>query len=112
MTNEKYQPCIDACKKVIAACEACAEACRSEGNAAMMKRCIGLDTDCADFCKLAVRFMERDSVFTSLICEDCAEICRDCADECAKHKSQHCKDCAQACYLCLDECLKMVSVFV
>jgi len=112
MTNEKYQSCIDACKKVITACEACAVACRSEGNAAMMKRCIGLDTDCADFCKLAVRFMERDSVFTSLICEDCAEICRDCADECAKHKSQQCKDCAQACYLCMDECLKMVSVFV
>ena len=112
MANEQYQSCIDACKKAIAACEACVEACRSEGNSPMMKRCISLDVDCAEFCKLAVKFMERKSEFTALICEDCAEICRECADECAKHKPQHCKDCAQACYLCMDECLRMVSVYV
>lgn len=111
MVNQKYQSCIDACKKAIAACEACATACREEGSPEMMKRCINLDTDCAEFCKLALRFMERDSEFTSLICEDCAEICRECGDECDKYKMQHCKDCAQACHQCMDACLRMVSVY-
>lgn len=110
MANQKFQSCLDACKKAMIACDACADACRSEGNVAMMKRCWGLTTDCAEFCKLAIRFMERDSAFTALICEDCAEICRECADECSKHNLQHCKDCAQACYLCMDECLRMSTV--
>ncbi|MBA3696783.1 MAG: four-helix bundle copper-binding protein [Methylotenera sp.] len=110
MAYEQYQSCIDTCKKAIVATEACIAACRSEGHSTMMQRCIALDTDCAEFCKLAVRFMERDSEFSALICEDCAAVCKECGDECIKHQVKHCQDCAKACYLCMDECLKMVSV--
>ncbi|MEZ0231826.1 MAG: four-helix bundle copper-binding protein [Methylophilaceae bacterium] len=109
MVNEQYQRCIDACKKAILASEVCADACRSEGHSPMMQRCVSLDTDCAEFCRMAVRFMQRESEFVDLICEDCAEICRECADECIKHPADHCQECAKACYACMDECLRMVS---
>lgn len=107
MATELYQPCIDSCQKALLACETCAEACKSEGNAQMMQRCIALDIDCAEFCKLAIDFMQRESEFCSLICEDCAEICRECAEECAKHPQEHCQICAQMCNACADTCLSM-----
>lgn len=112
MVNGQYQSCIDTCKKAILACEACAAACKSEGNSAMMKRCIALNLDCAEFCRLAVKFMERDSEFVTLVCEDCAAVCRECSDECAKHKAAHCQQCAKACEACTTECLQMISAYV
>jgi hypothetical protein len=105
----QYQTCIESCKKAVAACLACIKACKSEGHSAMMQRCIALDTDCAEFCQLAVKSMERDSEFVALICEDCAEICQVCSEECSKHSEQHCQDCAKATKACMEECLRVIS---
>jgi hypothetical protein len=109
MANAQYQSCIDSCKQTIAACLACIKGCQSEEHLPTMQRCISLDTDCAEFCKLAVKSMERGSEFTALICEDCAEICQVCAEECGKHMEAHCQACAKACRHSVEECLKVIS---
>lgn len=109
MQND-YQPCIEALKACIAACEHCAAACRSEGSPLHMQRCIKLNIDCAEFCRLAVGFVQRGSEFSDLVIEDCVEICRACGEECAGHQPNHCQQSAQACQQCLDTCLQAVAV--
>lgn len=109
MADSQYLSCIDACKQTIAACLACIKACKEGDHSPMMQRCIALDTDCAEFCQLAVKSMERNSEFVTLICEDCAEICQTCAEECSKHAESHCQACASACRTCVEECLKVIS---
>lgn len=107
--QNNYQPCIEALKSCIEACEHCAAACRSEGSPLHMQRCISLDTDCAEFCKLTLNFLQRGSELADLVVEDCAEICRACGEECAGHQADHCQQCAQACQNCLDSCLQAVA---
>ncbi|MCB5185736.1 four-helix bundle copper-binding protein [Methylobacillus gramineus] len=107
--HNHYQPCIEALKSCIEACEHCAAACRSEGSPLHMQRCIKLDTDCAEFCRLTLNFLQRESEFADLVVEDCAEICRACGEECAGHQFDHCQQCAKACQHCLDTCLKAVA---
>lgn len=109
MANAQYQTCIDSCKQAAAACLACVKACKSEPHSLMMQRCIALDTDCAEFCQLAAKFLERNSEFAALICEDCAEICKICLEECSKHTEAHCQDCAKATKACMEECLRVIS---
>jgi hypothetical protein len=109
MANAQYQTCIESCKQAVTACLECIKACKSEAHSPMMQRCIALDTDCAEFCQLAIKYMERDSEFIALICEDCAEICKICSEECAKHSEQHCQDCAKATKACMEECLRVIS---
>lgn len=72
-----------------------------------MARCIALDMDCAQICRLAAAYMARGSEMASAICQTCADICEACADECGKHSMQHCQECAQACKRCADECRRM-----
>jgi hypothetical protein len=72
-----------------------------------MARCVALDMDCAQICRLAAGYMARDSEFAVAICQACAEVCEACGDECAKHPMQHCQECAQACRRCADECRRM-----
>lgn len=109
MADSQYLSCIDACKQTIAACLACIKAGKEGDQSPMMQRCIALDTDCAEFCQLAVKSMERNSEFVTLICEDCAEICQTCAEECSKHAESHCQACASACRTCVEDCLKVIS---
>lgn len=106
MPHDPYQSCIDACNKCAEFCDYCAKSCEKD-HPETMSRCIALDRDCAAICRLAVDFMQRNSEFVDLICQDCAEICEACAEECEKQEQGHCRQCAEACRSCAEECLKM-----
>lgn len=109
MAHEKYQSCIDACYQCAAACDHCASACLGEDDVKMMARCIALDMDCAEICRMAAAFMARNSEFAQQIAKLCADICEACGEECAKHQAGHCQECAQACKRCAEECRKMAA---
>jgi hypothetical protein len=109
MPHEQLQSCIDACNDCAVACDHCAVSCLKEQDVAKMARCIQLDIDCAEICRLAVAYMSRGSEFAAEVCETCALICDACAQECAKHPMGHCQDCARACRRCAEECRRMAS---
>jgi hypothetical protein len=102
--DNQLQTCIDACHACAIACDHCAASCLQEEDVGMMTRCIALDTDCAQLCRLAAGFMARQSELTDILCETCAEVCEACGDECERHDMQHCRDCAEACRKCAEEC--------
>jgi hypothetical protein len=107
MSHEKYedyQECIGACHTCIVACNHCAACCLQEADVKQLARCIGLDSDCAQICQLAVSFMAGGSDHTAAACRLCAEICEACAAECASHDMDHCQQCAEACRRCADAC--------
>ena len=101
------QECIDACNACADACDHCSASCIQESDPKMMARCIALDIDCAQLCRLAAGFMARGSEFADLICQACAELCQACGEECQQHDTAHCKDCAAACLRCAEACRKM-----
>jgi hypothetical protein len=109
MADKKFQECIDACNACADACDHCSTACLAEADVKMMARCIALDMDCAQICRLAAAYMARGSVFAGAICRQCADICSACADECARHEMDHCQQCAQACRRCAEACGMMAS---
>jgi hypothetical protein len=109
MAHEQFESCIDACNDCAAACDHCASACLKEPQVANMTRCIELDVDCAQVCRLATAYMARGSEFAAEFCELCAQICEACGKECAKHPMAHCQDCAKACRRCAEECRRMAS---
>ena len=87
-----------------AACNACFEACLLEPDVAHLERCMKLDKECYDVCKLTAHHLERESDHMHLFLSVCIKICNDCADECEKHSHEHCIKCAEACRRCLQEC--------
>jgi hypothetical protein len=105
--QQQNQSCIEACNACAEACDMCSTACLHEDDVKMMARCIALDMDCAQICRLAAAFMARESDFAGALCQLCAEVCQACGDECAKHQAQHCQDCAAACRRCAEECRRM-----
>jgi hypothetical protein len=107
MAHQQYTSCIEACNDCAAACNHCATACLQEPDVKLMARCIALDMECADVCRLAAAAMARGDKHVQAICGLCADVCQTCGDECAKHKPDHCKACAQACHRCADECRRM-----
>ena len=110
METMDFQSCIDACNACALACDHCAASCLQEEDVKMMARCIALDIDCAQICRVAAAVMARGGPAASAICQACAAICDMCADECAKHSMQHCQDCAAACRRCAEECRRMGSM--
>jgi hypothetical protein len=109
MAHEHFKSCIAACNDCALACDHCAAACLKEPDVAKMARCIRLDIDCAEICRLAVAYMARGSELSADVCELCASICETCAQECDKHPMGHCKDCAKACRRCDEECRRMAT---
>lgn len=109
MSHSPFQSCIDACQACASACEHCAGACLQEDDVKMMARCIALDMDCAQICRMAAAYMARGSQFAGAVCRLCAEICQACGDECAKHRHDHCQQCARACHRCAEECRRMAN---
>lgn len=107
--HDKFKSCIEACYACAAACDHCAAACLQEQDVEAMARCIALDMDCAQICRLAAAYMARGSEFAKAVCQLCAEVCQACGDECAKHQMAHCQECAQACYRCAEECRQMAA---
>lgn len=73
--QQQYQSCIDACNACADACDMCSTACLQEDDVKMMARCIALDMDCAQICRLAAAFMARGSEFAGALCQLCAQIC-------------------------------------
>jgi hypothetical protein len=110
MAHERYKVCIDACNQCAEACDYCEAACLKEREVAKLARCIQLDIDCAELCRLAVSYMSRESEHAEDACELCALICEACARECAEHKMmRHCQDCAASCRRCAEECRRVGS---
>lgn len=109
MPHQQFRDCIDACNECAVACQHCAAACLQEPDVKSMARCIALDIECADICRLAASSMARDDEHAPAICAVCAEICEACGDECAKHPMDHCRECAQVCKRCAAECRRMAA---
>ena len=108
MPHEQFKSCIDACNRCAEACDHCAASCLREPDVKAMTRCIALDVDCAQICRLAAGYMSRASECARDLCALCAEVCEACGDECAKHqKMEHCRQCAEACRHCAEECRRM-----
>jgi Domain of Unknown Function (DUF326) len=107
MAHEQYRSCITACEECADACDHCATACLAEPNVAEMARCVRLDMDCAQICRLAAGFMARGSELAAQACQACADVCEACGEECARHKNDHCQKCAEACRRCAEECRRM-----
>ena len=110
MTSKQYQACISACNACAIACDTCAASCLQEPDPKHMARCIALDIDCAEICRLAAAYMARGSQFAEMVCKVCADICDACAAECAQHKMDHCQQCAEACRRCADACRQMAGL--
>ena len=66
MAHQQFQSCIEACNDCADACDHCAAACLQEQDVKMMARCIALDVDCAQICRLAASFMARGSQFAEV----------------------------------------------
>jgi len=110
MAHEKNQSLIDALYTCASECNHCATACLEEQDVKMLARCIKLDLDCADICKLAATYLERGSEHAEHLLRECAEICQACAEECEKHAQhgmEHCRRCAEACRQCAEACMHM-----
>jgi hypothetical protein len=108
LPHEQFKSCIDACNACAEACGHCAASCLKEPDVKAMARCIALDIDCAEICRLATAYMSRASECAQDICALCAEVCEACGEECAKHqKMEHCRQCAKACHRCAEECRRM-----
>lgn len=110
--NKQFQSCIEACNACADACDFCAASCLRESDPSPMTRCIALDIDCAQLCRLASGYMARDSELAGIICQICAEMCEKCGEECAKHQMSHCQECAHACQRCADECRRMADTML
>jgi hypothetical protein len=95
VAHEHFKSCIDACNECAAACDYCAAACLKEPDVAKMARCVELDIDCAEICRLAAGYIARGSQFAADFCELCAQICEACGKECAKFQIAHCQECAR-----------------
>lgn len=110
VTNQtnKYQKCIDACKRCAQACDECFAACLAEQDVKARVSCISTLVECASICTLASCSMSRDSKFAKDICNLCATICDTCAADCAMFKDDHCVKCADECRACANECRMMV----
>ena len=76
-----------------------------------MTRCVRLDTDCAQICRLAAAYMARDSEMVDVIWELCAQVCDTCAQECSQHAMEHCRRCAETCRHAADECRMLLADF-
>lgn len=110
MSHDTHEACIEACYACADACDHCAVACLQEPEPKHLARCIALDMDCAQACRLAAGFMARGSGYDSAACAFCALVCRACAEECDGHQMDHCRACAAACRRCADACEAMSRV--
>jgi len=105
MSHEKNKQLISMLNACAAECNHCTIACLDEQDVKMLTKCIKLNIDCAEICKLAVSFLSRGSDHSDHILKECAELCEACAKECEKHKQmEHCKVCAEVCHKCAEAC--------
>src|SRR4051794_30810984 len=74
---------IDACSDAEQACTSCADSSVAEDDVAALRRCIGLDQDCADVCGATARVLSRqlryDTVLIHHLLQTCVRACASCA---------------------------------
>jgi len=105
MAHERNQALIDSLNNCATECGHCATACLNEEDVKMLARCIKLNIDCADVCRLTTSLLSRGSEHGYHLVKECAEICDACAEECEKHSHmEHCRKCAEVCRHCAEEC--------
>jgi hypothetical protein len=97
MSREHHDAASQACHACADACDRCAVACLAEPQPKVLARCIELDIDCAQLCRLAQGFLARGSPYDSVVCAAVVVLCDACASECEKHRMAHCLECAAAC---------------
>lgn len=99
------------------ACALCADACLGEEMVADLRRCIGLNLDCAAQCRagasIAGRQTESDGAVARAVLEACTAACEACATECARHADmhEHCRVCAESCRRCAEACRAALGAF-
>jgi hypothetical protein len=93
------------------ACNDCYNACLNEEDNEHLHRCMMLDKECYEICRLTGSLIENDSVSTDKFIRLCGEICESCAAECDRHSFEHCKRCAAECRKCLAMCLSFQPVY-
>ncbi len=81
----------------IDACETCFNGCLNEKEVNIMTRCIELNRECSEVCRLTVSMVARDSENMDKYLKLCVDICEICAEECEKHYHNYCQRCAKAC---------------
>lgn len=109
MSHEKNKQLISTLNDCASECNHCTIACLDEQNVKMLTKCIKLNLDCAEICKLAVSFLARGSEHSEHILKECAELCEACAKECEMHNDlEHCKVCAEECRKCAEACQQPV----
>lgn len=110
MAHQQFAACIEACYACADACDHCMTSCLAEADSKSMARCIALDVDCAQLCRLVSAYMARDSEHATVLCATCADLCDACGEECEKFTDmEHCKQCAEACRQCAQACRQMSS---
>jgi hypothetical protein len=101
---------IEACLDCTQACTACADACLSQQQVDMLRKCIRTNLDCADICSTTANVLSRhtgyDANLTRALVQACATACKACGDECDQHRDvhEHCRICADACRRCEQAC--------
>lgn len=105
MPHQENKQLLDILARCAAECGHCANACLDESDVKMLTRCIRLDIDCADICRLTANFISRGSEHRRRMLDACAVICQSCSEECEKHAHmEHCARCAEACRECANAC--------
>lgn len=109
MSHEQYKALIEHLNRCAIECSHCTIACLEEKDVKSMERCIKLNIDCAEVCRVTASLLTRGSELSEKMLEVCAEICNTCAEECGKHSQmEHCKRCADECRQCAEECSALV----
>jgi hypothetical protein len=109
MTQGMNKELVSTLYDCVAACDHCAAACLNEEDVAMLVKCIKLDMDCADICRMTASCLSRGSELGESLLRECAETCTACAEECeihAQHGMEHCRICAEACRRCAEACMQ------
>jgi hypothetical protein len=109
MIDQQFQSCVAACYDCADACDHCVVAVLEGSSPGKMVRCIRLNMDCAQLCRLAAACMVRKSEMVDAIWEVCAQICETCAEECARHAIEYSRLSMEACRHCAEECRLMIA---
>jgi len=86
-------------------CDACYDGCSQEQDRHMLERCMMLDKECREICRLTASLLEAGSENADKFVKLCADICKLCAEECHKHAHDHCQECAAQCDKCYEMCV-------
>jgi uncharacterized membrane protein len=115
LDRDKLARTIDALLTCNQTCTACADACLSEADVAVLVKCVRTDLDCADICATTARVLSRQTGYDAnvgrTLLEACATACRTCGDECGQHaaRHEHCRICAEACRVTERACRELLA---